>query len=67
MQTFGKIQPPKIVPRGPLRTSHREPDSGISSARSTTTVPWSHGDSDQGVPILDFPRPDSSLEAEHQF
>ena len=24
----------------------REPDSGISSARSTTTVPWGHNDHD---------------------
>ena len=24
----------------------REPDSGISSARSTTTVPWGHNDND---------------------
>jgi len=29
-----------------VAAGNREPDSGISSARSTTTVPWSHNDND---------------------
>ena len=31
---------------GQVVAGNREPDSGISSARSTTTVPWSHNDHD---------------------
>ena len=33
----------------------REPDSGISSARSTGTVPWSHNEA--GLPALQALRP----------
>merc|ERR1711956_26004 len=45
LQSLGKIHhphgPPRIVPRSAARSITREPDSGISSARSTNTVPWS--------------------------
>ena len=67
MKSLGKIQQPRIMPRmgvpvAPPRVGiPREPDSGISSARSTTTVPWSHNDSD--IPQL----AEESGEAEHQF
>lgn len=64
-QTHG----PRIVPRGSSRP--REPDSGISSARSTNTVPWSQNELEQPanlpLPILELPRPESLQEAEHQF
>ena len=71
LSTFG--QPPRIVPRSRVVTrdtrdtaTTREPDSGISSARSTTTVPWSHTESEiPPLPLLELP-PESG-EAEHQF
>ena len=75
LQSLGKIHqthgPPRIVPRSAARSITREPDSGISSARSTNTVPWSQNETEQPnnppLPILELPRPESSLEAEHQF
>ena len=75
LQSLGKIHQthgPRIVPRGAApRSITREPDSGISSARSTNTVPWSQNDMEQPsnppLPILEMPRPESSQEAEHQF
>ena len=70
MKSLGKIQQqPRILPRmgvpvaPPRVVIPREPDSGISSARSTTTVPWSHNDSE--IPQLSVS--EESGEAEHQF
>lgn len=69
LQSLGTFAPPRIVPRVPRLSRNGEPDSGISSARSTTTVPWGRENEVEApsLPILDLPRPDSSLEAEHQF
>ena len=70
LTTFG--QPPRIVPRSrmtnpPAAATRCEPDSGISSARSTTTVPWSHNESEiPPLPLLKLPNLESG-EAEHQF
>jgi hypothetical protein len=47
----------------------REPDSGISSARSTGTVPWSHNE--VGLPVLQVANIDGGGEEqrleEHQL
>ena len=77
LTTFG--QPPRIVPRSRMTNTRDsntrdstaatrcEPDSGISSARSTTTVPWSHNESEiPPLPLLKLPNLESG-EAEHQF
>ena len=73
LTTFG--QPPRIVPRSRMinnrdsaaAATRCEPDSGISSARSTTTVPWSQNESEiPPLPLLKLPNLDSG-EAEHQF
>lgn len=72
LQSLGvvPVAPPRVPPAAGGAAAHiqREPDSGISSARSTTTVPWSHNEADipAALPILQLP-PDSSGEAEHQF
>ena len=70
LQSLGKYQQqPRIVPRVP-RIPRGEPDSGISSARSTTTVPWgNHPEPELNpvpLPILELPQ-DNNGEAEHQF
>ena len=71
LTTFG--QPPRIVPRSRMintrdsAATRCEPDSGISSARSTTTVPWSQNESEiPPLPLLKIPNLESG-EAEHQF
>ena len=69
-QSLGKVHP-RTVPGGrggQVRPGpSREPDSGISSARSTTTVPWSQNEHNVlPLPILDLPKSDD-MQAEHQF
>ena len=62
-----------IVPHQGCQSAHaqqgkgqkREPDSGISSARSTGTVPWSHNE--PGLPALQPANRELVGEEEHQL
>lgn len=56
-----------VLPKTQQGKTLREPDSGISSARSTATVPWSHNES--GLPALQSHGQDEmedGREEEHQ-
>ena len=46
------------------RSTFREPDSGISSARSTTTVPWTNNDQELSPELLQ--QQQQQLRQQHQ-